>query len=1126
MAETTSDLFSVADVEIPKPIARRLVPDSGLRDNHDRGTVASYLLEKIEPGCEMSVVSAYFTIYAYQALSRELNSIKRLRFLFGEPKFISSLDPDKTDKKAFSIEDRQIALSNRLSQKQLAQDCAGWIREKVEIRSVKKSRLLHGKMYHIDYGQRQDAILGSSNFTQSGIGAAPNPNIELNIEVDSKRELADLKAWFDELWNDESLVEDVKEDVLRYLSEIYVDHDPEFIYFKTLYHVFEKFLHDHEAEDRRFKNLEIVETGIWKALFDFQRDGVKGAINKINAHNGCILADSVGLGKTYTALAVIKYFELRNHRVLVLCPKKLRDNWTVYLAQNASDLNPFSKDRFNYTVLSHTDLSRESGKTGDIDLANLNWGNFDLIVIDESHNFRNNTKGKKDEDGNVIRRSRYERLMEDIIQKGVKTKVLLLSATPVNNDLKDLRNQIYFVTEGQDTSFAESFSIPSIKGTLTQAQKIFMEWAKTRMGALGQDAPKETKDLMERLPAGFFSLLDELTIARSRQHIKRYYRDSMKQMGDFPKRRKPQSISEPIDSNGEFMSYDSLSRSLDEYKLSLYKPSAYVREDKEAEYEHRARNMNQASRETFLVAMMKVNFLKRLESSIRSFEITLDRTVQKILALEGRLERYRAHVADSDHEISLDIADDIEREDEDLAEAFEVGKALKYDMAHLQVDAWLEDLRSDREKLILLRDQARLVTVDRDRKFEVLKKQIAEKVKNPSTNKRGESIDKVLVFTAFADTAAYLYENLRTWARTELGVHIALVSGGAKANQSTFGDQDFTSILVNFSPRSKQRAKMHSMPQEGEISILIATDCISEGQNLQDCDLLINYDIHWNPVRIIQRFGRIDRIGSFNKDIHLINFWPTNDLNQYINLKNRVEARMALVDLSATAEDNLLDQRQIEEFIESDLKYRDKQLLRLKDEILDLEDFNETVALNEFTLDDFRMELANYIDANKKVLQDAPLGLYAVVPVAEDHLWLRPGVVFCLKQSGDTEGTETVNPLQPYYLIYIHDSGDVRYSFSQPKQVLEMLRDLCAGRTEAYRKFCDMFNQETSNGHDMTKYTSLLERAVETIIQQFAKRNLQSLLTNRSAKLVGSGKRAKSAEDFELVTWFILKESR
>lgn len=444
---------------------------SGIRDNHGRGNVADFLVDKLGTSSRLSVVSAYFTIYAYDALSSQLDQIDQLQFLFGEPRFIAALDPDKTDKKAFKIEDEGLELANRLQQKEIARRCAAWLRDKVEIRSIRQANLLHGKLYHIDDGRREHALLGSSNFTQRGLGVSATSNIELNLVVDGDRDRADLKAWFDEIWADDKLVEDVKAEVLSYLEQLYVDHAPEFVYFKTLYHVFERFLSGQEADAALFDQTAIIDTEIWKALFDFQKDGAKGAIHKINRHNGCILADSVGLGKTYSALAVIKYFELRNHRVLVLCPKKLRDNWTVYLAQNNSELNPFLKDRFAYTVLSHTDLSRESGRVDGIDLATLNWGNFDLIVIDESHNFRNNTKGKRDEDGNLIRKSRYERLMDDIIQAGVKTKVMLLSATPVNNDLKDLRNQVYFVTEGRDTSFAQSFGIASIKDTLTIAAR-------------------------------------------------------------------------------------------------------------------------------------------------------------------------------------------------------------------------------------------------------------------------------------------------------------------------------------------------------------------------------------------------------------------------------------------------------------------------------------------------------------------------------------------------------------------------------------------------------------------------------------------------------------------------------
>jgi len=887
--------------------------------------------------------------------------------------------------------------------------------------------------------------------------------------------------------------------------------------FKTLFHVFEKFLSGQAADASLFDKTAIVDTEIWKALFGFQKDGAKGAIHKINAHNGCILADSVGLGKTYTALAVIKYYELRNLRVLVLCPKKLRDNWTVFLAQNNSDLNPFLKDRFAYTVLSHTDLSRETGKVDGVDLATLNWGNYDLIVIDESHNFRNNTKGKRDEDGNVIRKSRYERLMQDIIQTGVKTKVMLLSATPVNNDLKDLRNQIYFVTEDIDTAFSQSFGIHSIKETLGTAQKTFMEWAMS-------SGEKDAQNLMDRLPAGFFTLLDELTIARSRKHIQRYYRASLDAIGQFPKRKKPESVFSVIDLKGRFLSYDRLNDEISNYQLSLFKPSKHVRPEFKAQYEVRnILNFSQENREKFLIGMMKVNFLKRLESSVHSFAITMERTVSKIEDLENRLRQFQEHQELTAEDVQPELFVDPEEEDEDLAQAFQVGSKLKYKMEHLDVDAWLQELATDKQQLSRLANDAKAVTAERDSKLADLRKIIETKVRHPTTNNNGEENRKIIVFCAFADTAAYLYENLEDWAHNKLSVHIALVSGGAKPNRTTFGQAEFTQILTNFSPRAKQRAKMKSMPQDSEIDILIATDCISEGQNLQDCDLLANYDIHWNPVRIIQRFGRIDRIGSQNKEIQLINFWPTPDLNKYINLKNRVEARMALVDISATAEDNILQSGELQELIKDDMRYRDKQLMRLKDEVLDLEDFNETVSINEFTLDDFRMELATYIEANKAKLEEAPFGLYAVVPPHPEFQFIQPGAIYCLKQRIEASGNEAVNPLQPYFLIYIRDDGEVRYNFTSPKQVLEIFRAVSQGKVEPYAQLCELFDAETKDGEDMSQYSGLLDRAVTAIAAQFERKNAGNLFAGRGGKLTDAGKQVKSADDFELITWLVIK---
>ena len=1090
-------------------------PSSGIRDNHSRGSVADFLREKIRDGTALSVVSAYFTIYAFDALRTELEKIEGMRFLFGEPRFIGSIDPEKTDKKAFKIEDEGLTLANRLEQKRVARDCAAWISAKAQIRSVRQTNLLHGKMYHMAWNGIEDAILGSSNFTVRGLGlSALHNNIELNLEVDSNRDRRDLRNWFDEIWTDKSLSEDVTQEVLRYLAQLYANHAPEFIYFKTLYHVFERFLAAQNAGGLLFQNTQIVETGIWRALFEFQKDGVKGAINKINAHNGCILADSVGLGKTFEALAVIKYYELRNHRVLVLCPKKLRENWTVYQAQNNSELNPFVRDRFAYTVLSHTDLSRESGKSGDIDLGTLNWGNYDLVVIDESHNFRNNTRGQRDEQGNVIRKSRYERLMEEIIQKGVKTKVLLLSATPVNNGLSDLRNQISFLTEGRDDAFKDSVGIASLKDTLGAAQKTFNEWSKGK-------GERKTAVLLERLSSSFFTLLDELTIARSRKHILKYYRDSIARVGQFPERVKPVSIFAEIDLRGRFLSYDRLNDEIRAYKLSLFRPSEYVYPEYRGLYDKQlVLNFTQELREHFLIGMMKVNFLKRLESSVFSFAITMGRTVEKIQLLEDRIATFQ-ELREENGELDFSGMSADDGEDDELRDAMQVGK-LSYKLKHLDVNRWVRDLEKDRGQLEYLAKEAKQVTPARDAKLAELRRLIQEKVANPTINRRGELNRKVLVFTAFSDTATYLYGELAEWATNDLGINIALVAGGTGGCKTSFGKAEFNNVLTNFSPRAKNRSRMPRMPQTGEIDLLIATDCISEGQNLQDCDYLINYDIHWNPVRIIQRFGRIDRIGSVNPEVRLVNFWPTQDLNKYINLKNRVEARMALVDIAATQEDNILSVDDLQDLIQEDLKYRDKQLLRLKDEILDLEDFNESVALSEFTLDDFRIELANYIQANRTALEEAPLGLYAVVPTNPEFRQAAPGVIYCLRQQGDTSGNEQVNPLQPYFLVYVWDDGTVRYTFAQPKQILEIYRLLCTDQKAALAALCSAFDRETNDGADMSRYTGLLKKALASIESTFRKRSVNNLMSGRGGLLTDQRKQVDVTTEFDLITWLVI----
>jgi SNF2 family DNA or RNA helicase len=1113
---------------------------SSLRDNYNQGKVADFLKEVIQPKSKLSFVSAYFTIYAYNQLKTQLDSIDHLRFLFGEPTFIKSIDPSKTNSREFKIEDDQliIPIESRMTQKAVAKDCAEWITNKVDIKSMVKPNFLHGKMYHIENPNGvKEAVMGSSNFTVNGLGLAGSNNIELNMVIQDRRDLEDLEKWFESIWNDTTgLVKDVKSEVLKDLDQFYVENEPEFIYYKTLYHLFEKFLDEQEKGGLLNKQTGFFESEIWNMLYDFQQDGVKGAINKILKHNGCIIADSVGLGKTFEALAIIQYFEKLNYRTLVLCPKKLKDNWTVYQSSKNNKLNPFRKDRYNYHILYHTDLGRTFGISDadghDLSIDKFNWGAYDLIVIDESHNFRGNPMEKVKDDGE-LRMNRAKWLMEKIIKEGVSTKVLLLSATPVNNNLRDLRNQVLLITKGENDALFKDTQIKDIEQSLKNAQTQFTNWADS-----DKNPNRTVKQLLERLDSSFFKLLDELTIARSRKHIKSFY--NIKVIGQFSERLKPHSIYPNIDIKDRFFTYDALNKKILAYKLSVFNPSAYLKDDESIREKYKERagqeilSFTQRDRENFLIGMMKVNYLKRLESCIESFEISLDRTIKKIESLKEKIDEFKKKKSKSQED---DLSDaqpedsELEENADDL-EQWQVGKKLKFDLADLELDKWLKDLEEDRAALSDIYNNAVAVTPDRDAKLKELKEQIVYKLKHPinGTNK------KILIFTAFADTAEYLYKNLEPWITKDLQLQCALVVGSF--TKTTFGKNDFSNILTNFSPLSKNRARLEKMPQDKEIDILIATDCISEGQNLQDCDYLINYDIHWNPVRIIQRFGRIDRLGSHNDRIQLVNFWPTKDLDNYINLKERVEARMALVDVTATGEDNILNTEQLEDLIEEDLKYRNQQLKRLRDEVLDLEDMNESISLTDFTLDDFRVELSNYLENNRKKLKDAPLGLYAVVPSPSgnqtqyldldkfsevERKIIKPGVVYCLKQKGDTDGNEEVNPLQPYFLVYIWEDGQVRFNYTNAKQILEIYRLLCQGKKEAFQQLCDLFNTETKHGAKMEPFAELLKKAVDEIVRVFKKRITQRVLTDRAGLIIPQSKQVNEVNNFELVTWLVIK---
>ena len=1086
-----------------------IAPASAIVDNQER-RVGEVLREEIAPASALSFVSAYFTIYAFGALRETLEAAGQTRFLYGDPQGVGSVDPVEGEAKAFGLaDDGGIELKHTLAQKPLAKACADWIERQVEIRTIDKANFLHGKLYHVArIDGASTALLGSSNFTRRGLGLGSVPNVELNTLIGSASERDALHDWFNALWNDEKLTRDAKQEVLAALARLSAAYAPEFVYYKTLYHIFKERLEERGERDGLLQDVRLDETQIWKALYEFQRDGAKNAINRLQRHNGCIVADSVGLGKTWTALAVIKFFELRNERVLVLCPKRLEQNWVRYTSYAGYRNNPFENDRLGYTVRAHTDLSRYEGRAGDIDLAQFNWGAYDLIVIDESHNFRNEGRDRKDDAGDIVRRSRYNRLLEEAVKGGVRSKVLMLSATPVNTSLRDLRNQVYLMTEKRQDAFKEALGIGNIQTMFGTAEKQFLQWEQNRRSENG--ASKDS--LLASLGADFLALLDAVTIARSRDHIRRYYPQVERRIGGFPKRAKPKNLHPPTDSQGE-LSYDDLHERIGKLRLAVYMPSDYLKDKSQLEAERKRLGFDQSTREHYLTAMLRVNLLKRLESSAYSFALTVGRILEKIDDIECRIAAWKKQ-AQRDSEVEVEADEDAEDEE------FAVGKTRRYGFDELDVDAWAADLRQDKRVFERLHTLASQVDAKRDAKLRELKRLVAEKVRAAPADKDGHANRKVLVFTTFADTASYLYDNMADWAQAELGVHIALVTGG-NGNKATLAASTFDDILGHFAPVAQQ------WPDATEpIDILIATDCLSEGQNLQDCDLTVNYDIHWNPVRLMQRFGRIDRLGSRNKQVGMVNFWPTENLDRYLDLKNRVEARMALADATATGLDDPLAP-EAKEAVQMELQFRDDQLRRLREESLDVEDIDDSINLNDLTLDDFIADLLNYIQQHREALEAAPFGIYAVVDSAKPSDdkkqpgTVGPGVIFCLRQR-TTPSQRTPNRIQPYFLCYVRDDGTVRYTFRQAKQTLSLFQALASGVDKPDTLLEDAFDAQTRQGADMAHYEQLLAKAIRSSASKFGEALLKNLGERRDAVLAKGSERPTSASDFELVTWLVL----
>lgn len=1066
-----------------------------LIDNKKTIKIGDTLKETIASGSKLSVVSGLFSIYAFDALKKELLQTGNTRLLLTQLNN-TNIQPKLTGDKF------EVRLRNQLNQSKIAKECIQWLESQVQVRATKISGVISQTLFHVANKNGADiAIQGSSQFTSTGLGYTESDSFDMNMCVKDTENTQGLLQWFEGLWTNETLVQDAKSLLLEQLNTLAEGKSAQFIYFLTLYNLFKNFLEEIDEEKIIKTKTGFKDTLVWNKLYKFQRDGVIGAIDKLEKHNGCIIADSVGLGKTFEGLAVIKYYELRNDRVLVLCPKKLRDNWSLYTINDKRNI--LAADRFNFDVLNHTDLSRTKGYSGEINLETLNWGNYDLIVIDESHNFRNNNPSKDT-------KTRYRCLMEDIIQSGVKTKVLMLSATPVNNRMNDLKNQVAFMTEAIDDAYSNS-GIPSIDKTLRLAQKQFNQWTKLPVES------RTVESLLDNMSFDYFKLLDLVTIARSRKHIEKYY--GLEDIGKFPTRLPPINIKSDIDEESEFPPLKDINRDIRRMHMAAYSPLKYVRADKRDEYSRKYDMQvgdgkgvfKQADRETSLVHLMRVNLLKRMESSIFSFALTVERLLAQV---DGLLDKIRNHSTQEIDEINIEEA---ELDSPELADLV-AGNKTKVLIQDTDQVLWQQDLQEDKDFLEQLLTDARQITASRDAKLNSLKQTILHKINNPIN----EGNKKIIIFTAFADTAQYLYQHIEGWAQEKLKINSGIITGGGtnKTNMPGIGN-DFNNLLTAFSPLSKERDKIDPDATQ-EIELLIATDCISEGQNLQDCDTLINYDIHWNPVRIIQRFGRIDRLGSINTKIQLINYWPNMELDEYINLVARVSGRMVLLDISATGDENVIEENAAQM---NDLEYRRKQLQQLQDAVVDLEDITGGVSITDLTLNDFRMDLSGYLQKDSKTLEQAPTGLFSVVTIDENLKaeGIEAGVIFCLRNTQTGSKAVQVDdnyPLAPHFMVYVSDAGQIALNFTQSKKILDLLKQQAMLNKSVNETASHLFNQRSKQGADMQHYQQQLALAIDSIAGTSIEKGTQSLFTRGGTVLTPTS--SQGMDDFEVVNYLIL----
>lgn len=1031
-----------------------------LDNENNNKKVHEWIAEYTEDG-KFDIVTGYFTIGALAWLSNEVNSkISNFRMVLGD---IVNFDVEENH--PLDLLNENISIEAALHLNKLSQEAVRFLKQDSVVAKTLEPNFCHAKAFLFNPNKKDDRnkyfISGSSNLTEAGIGLKFAHNVELNIgETGNNNQYKELCDWFETLWSsskthtDKTLIDkdgkktkiNFKQYLINEIESIFIKYTPNELYFKVLFELFGNQMLEIENDPEFNRQIGRLENSVvYNSLYKFQEKGVLSLIRMLQKYNGAILADAVGLGKTWSALAVMKFFQLQGREIVLICPKKLEHNWNRYKKNQDSR---FEKDQFEYFIRFHTDMCEDRVESYN-DRADKYFINDKpkLIVIDESHNLRNDKS------------NRYKFLMEEILAKNEDIKVLLLSATPINNSLTDIRNQFKLMVKGNIHGFDESLGIRNIDYSFRTAQKEFNIWRR--------DPYPLISNFIKKLPATFFTLTDSLIVARTRKMI-----EGPESGFTFPLRAKPENLFETPSQLGNFESFEEL---FDHFPpmLSGYQPALYLKEEDEAE-EKKSVLTDERQRDRFLVKMMYILMVKRLESSWYSFFSTVGKikdhhqnALTKILRYqEGKQNDNLDEIYNSD----IFSEDEMEADYQELT----LGKKRKINLSDIDkagnLNAYKSDLKKDIQYLenlyanlerfhaVMTKEtMQRKNLLSDDTKLEKLIKEINRK--QASGNNR--SNQKVIIFTVYRDTAQYLFEQLKLRGFNKL----AMVSGsGSLTSDSNEETRKFEPILERFAPYTKlymEKEWDFKTPQKGldayyewekwieqndltthtklqnPIDILIATDALSEGQNLQDADMVINYDIHWNPVRIIQRMGRIDRLGSPNNKVFSINFWPSDNINTYLNLQGRIEQRMAAMKLAGSEVDDQFSDtfKEMSHDESLDQKMRNRMMEQMQITFDDIESNEQSLGFNDLSLEQYRQDLLAEFLKDKDKYMRMPKGLYTGFE-ADATICPEEGLIALLGYPSKPAKTDK-HEYKVFDLIYINREGEE--VLINQKDVLEAL---------------------------------------------------------------------------------------